>query len=398
MEIYALDNNFVPIHVIEDHSSMVWAERFNELGDFHLTIPYHNPSTANLSVGTWLGLDVSDRIMRVDTLETIFDEDGTLLLDVKGESIEAILKHRIYWRSSAGSTINTPYRRTGSVVNLLRNTLILVGFTPSSGSWESMHPQSFVPESVATNLYPPDNITDVGSMVSVADKPTDAWSFMSDIMKSYNLGLRFYRNRETKDGLLYCNVYLGSNRVLNQTARDPVVFSPSLDNIQNQSVTESIREEVIGVWVWDTSGARTSIYYPDYGNAPPFSGLNLRINTIVTEPPEDADAADRLAHRMSLGIEHLNTHSHKILIDGETTRNSAYTYGEDYFLGDRVEMLTDYGYSDHMRVTEQIFVSDAEGTRSYPTLSTERIVNQDSWMGQPTSLHWAQAQGSWSEQ
>lgn len=55
--------------------------------------------------------------------------------------------------------------------------------------------------------------------------------------------------------------------------------------------------------------------------------------------------------------------------DGEINERSALRYGIDYDLGDLVELRNEDGFTFTRRVTEQIFVSDKEGERSYPTLS-----------------------------
>lgn len=122
----------------------------------------------------------------------------------------------------------------------------------------------------------------------------------------------------------------------------------------------------------------------------------MRTGFVVTSPPEDATNAQRVAHRQQLGEEFLNENSAKVVVDGEITQNSQYQYGVDYNLGDRVELMTQFNYSSHMRITEQIFTSDADGVRSYPTLSDETLVNQDSWLAQSVSRLWNNATGNWA--
>jgi hypothetical protein len=84
--------------------------------------------------------------------------------------------------------------------------------------------------------------------------------------------------------------------------------------------------------------------------------------------------------------------------DGELPSNSPYKYGTAYRLGDLVEMQNSDGVSNRMRVTEQIFVSDNEGERSYPTLTLDQYVTKGSWLGWPSTQVWEDAVGYWRDQ
>lgn len=57
--------------------------------------------------------------------------------------------------------------------------------------------------------------------------------------------------------------------------------------------------------------------------------------------------------------------------DGEVNMSAGYIYDKDYRLGDVVEFQNDEGVTEAMRVVEQIFVSDSDGERAYPTLEIE---------------------------
>jgi hypothetical protein len=51
----------------------------------------------------------------------------------------------------------------------------------------------------------------------------------------------------------------------------------------------------------------------------------------------------------------------------------------DYRLGDLVEMRNGDKATTHRRVTEQIFVSDSQGDRSYPTLTLNQYITPGTW-------------------
>ena len=83
--------------------------------------------------------------------------------------------------------------------------------------------------------------------------------------------------------------------------------------------------------------------------------------------------------------------------DGELSQHSNYKYNTGYNLGDLVEMRNSDGVTNQMRVTEQIFVSDNEGERSYPTLTIDLFITPGSWFAWDYNQVWLDADGTWSE-
>jgi len=82
--------------------------------------------------------------------------------------------------------------------------------------------------------------------------------------------------------------------------------------------------------------------------------------------------------------------------DGELPVDSPYIYEVDYQLGDLVEMRNNDGVTNQMRVTEQIFVSDGQGERTYPTLTINQFIAPDTWLGWNYNQVWETATGEWA--
>lgn len=59
-----------------------------------------------------------------------------------------------------------------------------------------------------------------------------------------------------------------------------------------------------------------------------------------------------------------------------------------YELGDIVEMRDNDGAGNYMRVTEQIFVHDSEGERSYPTLIIDSYIVTNTWDSFIGNIEW----------
>jgi len=103
------------------------------------------------------------------------------------------------------------------------------------------------------------------------------------------------------------------------------------------------------------------------------------------EPTEDAALNALLTQK---GKEELAKNTNFAAFDGEIAKNSQYVYGRDYHLGDLVEIRNSDKVSQQMRVTEQIFASDAEGDRAYPTLAVKLLITAGSWYAWPSAEVW----------
>lgn len=116
--------------------------------------------------------------------------------------------------------------------------------------------------------------------------------------------------------------------------------------------------------------------------------------SVVYNATENAYINPRLIQR---GQEELAKNRSLAAFDGELPANNPYKYDLSYKLGDLVEMRNSDGVTNQMRVTEQIFVSDGEGERSYPTLAIDLFITPGSWFAWNFSQVWADATKTWSE-
>jgi hypothetical protein len=64
-----------------------------------------------------------------------------------------------------------------------------------------------------------------------------------------------------------------------------------------------------------------------------------------------------------------------------------------------VETRNADGVTNNMRVTEQIFVSDQEGERAYPTLTLNTFINTGSWLSWLNNKTWSElTDEEWADQ
>jgi hypothetical protein len=112
----------------------------------------------------------------------------------------------------------------------------------------------------------------------------------------------------------------------------------------------------------------------------PVSGFERRVMAVNLEIPDDYTGSVT-SYRTQAGRDELHKRRRTNLFDGEVNQRSAYIYETDYNLGDLVEVRNKDGVISNRRVFEQIFVSDVNGDRSYPTLGTGQLMTEATWLG-----------------
>lgn len=90
-------------------------------------------------------------------------------------------------------------------------------------------------------------------------------------------------------------------------------------------------------------------------------------STVDNETLTDAEYKAQLSQR---GLENLAENIATKSFEGKVETTRMYRYGEDFFLGDMVQIVNEYGIEGKARVTEFIRSQSKEGLDSYPTFVT----------------------------
>lgn len=383
MELYTLDGLFRRSSVVDRFESLIWTERFTDIGDFELVLPSTAQNKNLLAADTLLAMNESKRVMKVETIENKEDSSGNKKLYVKGPELSNIFKERTSLTFTAGSKEGT-YAFTGSVRGLMETL-----FAYSAGPLAVLEDR--IPFITTGSLYPESTIP-YPDVIGIFERDiADLYSELKTIGEMFELGFRLYRGMDNQ--AVYFNIYSGNNRTSEQTTLAPVIFSPGLDSLQNVTDYTSIANSKN---VARVIGKDTTAFAYASGASSTTSGLARRVLTVRALDVAGTDAA-AISTLVRIGEEELAKYLPLSAFDGEVTKLSPYKYGVDYDLGDLVEMRNDEGITNQMKVTEQIFVSDTEGERSYPTLSSRKLITPGSWLAWDFNQDWADAVGTWSE-
>jgi len=376
MEIYTLDNLLRRQYVFDQYLSLIWTERFSVFGDFQLDIYSTNQSRSLLTADTWLAMSNSNYVMRIESVENDVDAEGNKILILKGRSIEAILLDRVAFLSLSDTTTIPTWTITDVPAEVARKVFhdICVTGTLNIGD--------VIPGVVEGTFLPASTIPEPADPVTVDITPTTVYDVSAQICATWTLGLRLLR--QDSSAQLYFDIYAGSDRTTDQTTLPAVIFSPDLENLQNTKELTTIDAAKNVAYVFSPAGFQM-VYAP--GVDPSIAGFQRRVLMVdATDVTSDnPDIPTALIQRGNTALSAARTTQ---LFDGEIDQNSSYQYGRDYNLGDMVEVRNTDGVTNVMRVTEQIFVSDGTGQRSYPTLTLETYISTGAWLDWMNNKEW----------
>lgn len=367
MEIYALDALNRRQYVIDQFISLIWTERWQAYGDFELHIISTPQTRTVFKPDTWLGMNRSNYVMRVESVEDDLLADGSRDLIVKGRSIDAVLGDRP-WVGSIGTD------KPAILARALFHEVCVVGFFDAGDIIAGVYEGTFATPSNIPE--PTDPIT-----INITSPTTLFDAIVNQICTPWELGFRMLRQDTT--GQIYFDIYSGSDRTSDQTILTPVIFAPQLDNLQNTKELVAIDKAKNVAYVFSPAGNQT-VYAT--GVDPTTSSFERR--ALVVNASDVTSSTGLAAILSQRGMQALAAARTNFLFDGEVSQNSSYQYGTDYNLGDLVEQQNTDGVQTQMRVTEQIFVDDAQGERSYPTLVSNTVINTGSWLSWNNNKAW----------
>lgn len=399
MEVYILDSLLRRVAVVDVFESLIWTERFAAFGDFELVINSTRESRGLFSAGTRLAVNTSLRVMTVETVEDNTDAEGTTRLTVKGRSLESILLDRVAKKSLSNTTTEPLWVLNGTPIQVLNWMFNDICRTAK------LDPGDRIPFLQQGTIYPNSTIPAPTETIRWEQEPDQLYNAITALCDQFEIGFRLVRNFDTSQ--LYFDFYTGSDRTTQQDDLPAVVFSPSLDNLQNTTEFTTIEDTKNCAYVFSDQGFE--VVYP-LGIDPEVEGFDRRVLIVkadtLTMEDEDGDpvtptSADISAYLVQKGLEELSKHRTWSAFDGEHSKTSDYVYEVHYYLGDLVEIRNADGVANIMRVTEQIMVSDEQGDRSYPTLAINQFINPGAWLSWNFNQTWLDLDDSpttWADQ
>lgn len=360
MELFTLNSNNERLYLYDNFESLVWTERYSDYGDFQIDVISNEHNRRVLREGFKVQIEGSRYLMTIETVEDHTDAEGQRILTARGRSLEAIFLDRLARQNRNDLATNPKWSLFDQPHTLARwifRRVCLDGVLSVADILPGV--VMTAPDGANRIPYPPDD-------VRYEIEPQTLYEAIQGICKPYDLGFRLiWASWDSVNDYRY-QVYTGYDRTTAQTANSQVVFSMDLDNMSGVTTLSTIQGAKNTAYVAANEGFRI-VYPPGTTGASGWRRNVLYVN--VTDVPEGLTQVEINEYLDQRGQEELAKNRAITIFDGEITQNSQYVYGRDYELGDLVELRDLDRNQKTMIVTEQIFVHDKEGERSYPTLS-----------------------------
>lgn len=389
MELYTLDSLLRRRDVIDTWVSLIWTERYAAEGDFSLVLAADNTARRLLQANTMLALRGSDRVMIVKTMEDKVSSEGEAILTIKGVSLESILRDRFIKKSLSNTTVEKTWDAwdfPGNVIREMFQLVVLNGIINNNDWIPYIQPGQI--------MYPTPSIPESEVAIRVHLEPQSLYQATKDLCEAHDMGFRL--TRQGDNSKLFYQVYTGNDLTTQQTVRPAMVISTDLENMRD--VTEFTTFAGVKNVAYVFSPVGYEIVYAD-GVDSSIYGFDRQVMVVNATDITDTDPVIASERMITKGREELAKVRGTFAFDGEIDPYLEKVYGVDYNLGDLITAQSPNGSVNGMKITEQIFVSDREGERSYPTLSLRSVINSDSWLAWDFNQVWADlGSESWNDQ
>lgn len=350
MELYLLNKKFEMVDVVDVFESIIWTDRYSKYGDFEIYTTPENDLVKKLKTDYYLWSAESEHTMIIEDRKIETDVETGPHLIISGRSLESILYRRIVW-----DQINLDGYIEDEIERLLDVNII----NPSDQNRKienfvfQRSEDSFIESLKIQGQFTGDPVYDV----------------IKKLCDSVDIGFKLILNNDDQFAF---QLYSGMDRSYDQIENPYVVFSPNFENIINSNYYET-KKDLKTITLVGGEGEGTSRKTAVVGDTE-MIGLDRR--ELFTDARDISSYTDdgemsSSQYEASLkqrGIESLAQNKIIQSFDGEVEATQLYIYGRDFFMGDTVQLESQYGMNSKVRIVEYIYSQDVNsGVSSYPT-------------------------------
>ena len=413
-DVYVLDADLQLIGIVDAYKSLIWASRYQEIGDCELYVPASIDNLDLLQIGRFLTMADSDMICQINRIQLDTDAEDGNYLTASGVDVKQWLDRRIVWTTmqthgkaenfirqmvndalGAGAdearqmqdstgrlmfglgtaqgfdaplTTQVSYKNVGEKVRELCVTYgwgyrvrlddDVLRFELYSGADRSdsvIFSDDY--DNLATTTYSRDE-TNMGNVALVAGEGQGSDRAKVDAGRAEGLN-RFEIYVDAKDisrSIEYSELartYPGGAFVAVEGGYDYVVPSVDIQIIDEDQLTE-LQTKYPGGVIVTVDGVQ---YY---------RVQNVAIAFGEKEAPEDNETVvlyDIIydVYLLIRGYENLAEYGAVTSFEGTIIPDYTFVYKQDYFLGDIVTIQNEYGITVQARITEIVEVNDDNG-------------------------------------
>ena len=351
LNLYVYDTSFKLIAIIEQYESLIWTDRYDECGDFELTIPFEDRWISVLKQDYYCKIDYSDRWCIIEKIEESKEEDSPPRMIVSGRSLECILERRIIpGKIDFGSDTESGYN-----VNVQSSIQSLINSHIINPSDTNRKISNFIFQSSSDS-----NVT--GKTFHESYNGNSLLDVVEGVCKDKHIGFKLLLNASNQ---FVFSLFCGKDRAMAQNANSYVIFSNYFDNLKSSSYYSS--KEEYRNFIYVSKDQSSFITTHNMSSTP--AGLTRREVQIDASELND-NKKDNLtnAQIQEKGKKKLNKEFKvKTGIEGEIVPEKMYKYREHYNVGDHVQFKDMFGNSEAVYISEVVISFDENGLTILPT-------------------------------
>ena len=357
MNIYVLNKELDIIGVVDNYVSIIWTTRYYLTGNCELYLGASDSIIALLQKDFYLVRDkdiikdgvntIYKNVMVIKNIELSTDTENGNFLIITGKDLKSILGKRIIWKQTTMS---------GRVESCIRRAIQENVINPTDTSRKIQGCK------LGTEL----GLTDTIEIQVTHDNLEE---FVEKLCETYQYGI----DVSIVNNEFMFTLYVGEDRSYNQSVNTYVVFSPKFDNLISTTYKD-VGENYKNVAIVGGEGEGTERKTAIAGVATGIDRCEMFVdaNGVSSNNGEFTDE-EYTTMLIAKGNEQLASSNYAESFEGSAESTMGFRLNKDYFLGDIVQVINEYGISATPRILEIIESEDDNGIRIIPTFSTWEV-------------------------
>ena len=365
INLYVYNQSFSLVAIIDKYSSLIWTDRYDDCGEFELSIPYESKWKSVFKKDYLCKIDFSDHWCFIEKIEINKDEESAAMMIVSGRSVESILQRRIIIGKKEFGTDETKVNVQNSIKSLINENII----SPSNSN-----------RKISNFVFKESTETAVTKLTFAESYDgTDLLDVVTGICQDKHIGFRVLVNSSNK---FEFSLFSGRDRSKSSNDTGYVIFSPYYDNLVTSNYFSSTEEYRNVMVVLLDDETHTTVYSTD--DEP--TGLNRREVYESDSKMEDIELTEKESNN-KLIINLKKTSSVKSQIrskaikklkrdykiktgfEGDIIPEKMYKYRTNYNVGDKVQFEDSYGNNERVYISEVVISYDENGLLILPTFA-----------------------------
>lgn len=379
MEFRILNDKFQSVDTLDQYESIIWTARFNEAGDFELYTPINARLLNAIKVGYYLFSDSfynasTNRatLMIIESIEITSDPESGNKIKVTGRDLKSIFDRRIIWGQKE-------FKKTDNLLTVITTIVNENIINPSD--WSKTYQSGdggTITVSTSGAIRKIDNVVYEAIDHTFPEIDGDyqyngetIYDALVDLGSRFGFGWEVLYDFST--GKFVFKLKPQIDHTYDQVENNPLIFSPSFENIKNSNYIESgVTEKNSGLIIGE--GDEHNVMYNVIGNEN--TGLNRKEMSIsasdISRTKEDGTEygnATYLSMILEKGKNELAQNIYTQTYEGTAEASRGYQYLKDYDIGDICEIVNEWGISSKVFISEVVYSISTSNISIIPTFA-----------------------------